>query len=845
MALLDDIQRVWRRFQRYTGDGLPNAPVGHPLSSGGDPRSGIYNPDKTEIRDLMISIAQSLGDPSALASILTQLDGKAGLANAGKFFRSRAEAVAIGQANLPVGLGVITTIENGAQVLRVPGNVAGEDNLFETYPQWSVALRVDAAAIAANAEALGGVMTPLMIGPTSFYRAATGVLGDRVFVFDQLNVVTNKSAWVRFHAHEAGTVLVKMFRRAGGVFTQIGADIPLAAKPGINVIQTEVEVPAGCYVGFYAPGIISHSNGSGIGFFEGVSGNETSFEDPAPATSRIINFSLEMSAVVRDTDVAVDQDFGIYNLPFDPRNAVQDKTFVFAGKAAANCAIQTVKLAARAAGQVAIKIFTRDEVSGYCDQIGDDLWLTAEAGENLFTGLSIPVPKGGMLGVYGTGVLGWVSGNLDDPAAQAFYENASGNSSSFSDAATAGHAICIGASTKAEAVGHGTGSGVVDAAVAVDALTVTPSVTLGRSGVNRGRVVGAAMAVTPSASGMTRYDLLMFDMAASTFSVLPGVERTVGYAVAQPKPALPSQKPIAVLKVTDAAVLPVMVHDIVNGEISALAANAEIVRAANRVLIPRTINTIRGRRPLRILGFGDSITAIQGGAVSDIEINGVNRDYATAPLTNANHYLRDGYPDEVVDAVPLYTSVQLGRDDDGAGQIHSRIGINWEVVAALERAGYELGTDLWYDNLGWSGRATAAAVSGTTPTAWLNTAISATADLVIVGLGMNERGNAGTQGRMVIIINALLASGKEVIVLDCPRPRNGTYHEWQYTSDALRGAAEFCGVPFVSYGDLAAGANLRSFGMHPGDVCEGNRINHPGLMELAGYGREVSKLLLG
>ena len=77
MPLLDDIQRVWRRFQRYTGDGLPNPPVGHPLSSGGDPRSGIYNPDKTEIRDLLVSIAQTLGDPSALASILTQLDGKA------------------------------------------------------------------------------------------------------------------------------------------------------------------------------------------------------------------------------------------------------------------------------------------------------------------------------------------------------------------------------------------------------------------------------------------------------------------------------------------------------------------------------------------------------------------------------------------------------------------------------------------------------------------------------------------------------------------------------------------------------------------------------------------------
>ncbi|WP_312531944.1 SGNH/GDSL hydrolase family protein [Paracoccus sp. (in: a-proteobacteria)] len=772
------------------------------------------------------------------------------LANAGKSFRSRAEAVAFGQENLPVSLGAITVLEGGALVSRVPGNAAGEDNLFSTYPQWSVALRIDAAELmgqaTSNASAIGGILTPLLIGPPSFYRAATAVLQDRVYVFDRLNSVANRAAWVRFHAHEAGTVLVKMFARNGDNFSQIGADIPVPAKVGVNIIPAEFDVPAGCYVGFYAPGIVSHSNGTGIGFFEGVSGNEAAFTDPTPATTRIINFSLEMSTVVRSTDSQVAQEFGIYNMPFNPSSPVQDKTFVFAGKAAADCVIRTVKLTARAAGKVAVKIFTRDDASGYCDQFGEDIWLTAEAGENLFSGLAITVPKGGMLGVYGVGVLGHAPGAVQNPATQAFYENTSGNSSSFMDATAASTtSLCVGASTIVETASLGVSSGVIDAAVAVDAMTILPSVTLGRSGVRRGRVTGAVMPISPPAFGMTRYDLLVFDMAASTFSVLNGVERTVGYAISQPKAALPSQKPIAVLKVTDATVSPVMVHDVIDGEISDLAADLEVKRARNRALIPRTIHMIRGQRPLRMLGFGDSLTAIQGGAVSTTEINGANRDYATAPLTNANHYLRDGYSDEVVDALPLYTSVQLGRADDGAGQIHSRIGINWEVVAALERAGYALGVDLWYDNLGWSGRATAAAVSGTTPTEWLEAAKATVADLVIVGLGMNERGNAGTQGRMVIIINELIASGKEVIVLDCPRPRNGNYYEWQYTTEALRGAAEFCEVPFVSYGHLAAGANLRSFGMHSSDVCEANRINHPGLLELAGYGREVSKLLLG
>lgn len=70
MPLLDDVQRVWRDFVRYTGDGLPNPPVGHPLSSGGDPRSGKHNPSKGEVRDLLIDILQTMGDPSALQELL-------------------------------------------------------------------------------------------------------------------------------------------------------------------------------------------------------------------------------------------------------------------------------------------------------------------------------------------------------------------------------------------------------------------------------------------------------------------------------------------------------------------------------------------------------------------------------------------------------------------------------------------------------------------------------------------------------------------------------------------------------------------------------------------------------
>lgn len=76
MALLDDINRVLRDFERYTGDGQPGAPSGAPLPTG-DPSSGIHNLLKHDLRELLKTIAQSMGDEGALQEIITQVGGKA------------------------------------------------------------------------------------------------------------------------------------------------------------------------------------------------------------------------------------------------------------------------------------------------------------------------------------------------------------------------------------------------------------------------------------------------------------------------------------------------------------------------------------------------------------------------------------------------------------------------------------------------------------------------------------------------------------------------------------------------------------------------------------------------
>jgi hypothetical protein len=55
MTVLDTINRVFREFKRYTGDGLAGEPTGAALPIG-DPQSGPYSPKKSELRAAFIEI---------------------------------------------------------------------------------------------------------------------------------------------------------------------------------------------------------------------------------------------------------------------------------------------------------------------------------------------------------------------------------------------------------------------------------------------------------------------------------------------------------------------------------------------------------------------------------------------------------------------------------------------------------------------------------------------------------------------------------------------------------------------------------------------------------------------
>ncbi|CAM3221258.1 hypothetical protein SAMN04488021_13047 [Paracoccus aminovorans] len=70
------------------------------------------------------------------------------IANGGKIFATRAQAVEAGQAAIPAALVRIVTIEGTALVVRGLG-ASADDPLFATYPYWGAVLRLDTASEAA------------------------------------------------------------------------------------------------------------------------------------------------------------------------------------------------------------------------------------------------------------------------------------------------------------------------------------------------------------------------------------------------------------------------------------------------------------------------------------------------------------------------------------------------------------------------------------------------------------------------------------------------------------------------------------------------------------------------
>lgn len=338
-----------------------------------------------------------------------------------------------------------------------------------------------------------------------------------------------------------------------------------------------------------------------------------------------------------------------------------------------------------------------------------------------------------------------------------------------------------------------------------------------------------------TASGMRRYDMIGWDGTAIT--AIAGAERA-----SDPEEYAPRRStfftPIARVQVGSTGIISADLVSPIRDRVPASVVNlvAGCVKEARRGA-PKFLAKVQARQPVRVLGFGDSITCQKGAQMpTRTTINGQYRD---ASVTG---YLSASYGADTLAGITTYTAAQLGRADDGAGQVHTRVGWNWSLVSALEARGYVLGTDLWYDNAAVGGFQTSDAWANGAPTSWLTTALAVPADLVCLCLGMNELGNVGTEDRMVSIVNRFKDAGRDVVLLEVPRPANGLIN-WRFTNSAIRRAAARSGVGSIPFSAISDGSLYPALGVALADITAAGSGVHPGPVELQAYGALLAKLV--
>ena len=749
------------------------------------------------------------------------------------------------------------------------------------------------------------------VGRISALATVTGAVPAKVYLRDQVSQKTGLVSRLFVDAAAAGNVTLKVYDLLGNAATQVGPDVVIAVPAaGAQVIDLTAALPikAGQRAALYGPGVVRYLGGTPPGLTYG-------FFEPA-ATGNVGNFTTSLPSAAFGNDFG----WGIYVLPMayeaaltkvvaneknvadlqesitptagtalgrtaalaSPAGAVPSTTYTRLQSFADDRTIQSVFVDAAAAGNVTFYVQDWDGVS--LKQSGSSFTVAVPAaGAQTIAVTSQFLGAGQVLGAYGPGVLRYQGGGV---AAFPFVEAAGSTGSSTPVLAPSlGNEIAYGVFARSltlvevrqrlasvtqriaalpTLIAAGVpviGEVVSDATVAIAGTVATVSATVARNGVANATYTGTP-AITLAAAGKVRYDILVLDMVAGTFSIVQGTARSattpIDPTVYSPEATLTLQQaPIAKLRVTSSAATAILQHDLVDGTLRSLAAEMQQRRARSQGRLRRFRGGMTAAKPLRIIGVGDSVTGLQY-AASDSSLlaapNGPIRDRASDNSNPAAAYLPVNYGSDYLSdtsKVPLYTSAQLGRGTYSPTAVHTRLGWNWELVAALEARGYVLGTDLRYDNFAVASQQTSGLVSGSTPSAWMS-AITALITssvsagervLVVLSFGLNELGNVDTATRMQTIIGLLKAAGADVIVMGLPRPLDSfsAPANQQYTNRALTRAAEVGGAAFAPIYDLVEGERLRAMGIFSADLAEANHLHHPGVTELAFYGRELAR----
>lgn len=334
-----------------------------------------------------------------------------------------------------------------------------------------------------------------------------------------------------------------------------------------------------------------------------------------------------------------------------------------------------------------------------------------------------------------------------------------------------------------------------------------------------------------------RYDLIHYTPSTGVIAATKGTERDRDQA--EFIPATPTGAiPLFNIHVRRGGNIAVPVYDVVETIRRARWNEVQEEITRNRRLLRPVIKKLRAGSAVKIVAYGDSNLAQMGGGYSLAAIrSAANTIYHDRTKDTGGLLLAPAYGSDVLATIPTYDNA------DGAGSVHTRYGMVWELIRALEAAyssaityknrsipGANSSSSIYH---GLDSTRLAAAVAGT------GDAIVGPADFALIGFGQNDFGFSAntTRVNVIAICQAFQAVGTIPIVLGCYRPHARDLHTqhttelWLRIQRELREAAYAVDCPHFSTLTFYADGENGALGLSPYDMSTGTKDVHPGIRE--------------
>lgn len=355
---------------------------------------------------------------------------------------------------------------------------------------------------------------------------------------------------------------------------------------------------------------------------------------------------------------------------------------------------------------------------------------------------------------------------------------------------------------------------------------------------------GVAVSVNYTGSLMA-VDAVVLDRGSLALSVIAGEARGRDALEKRAQPANQQQVVVAYVVKTQRGIYVAPRHF---GDISERYRDE-----LNRIRSARLRGKMMRSETINIAGTGDSI--MQLGDPTLASYTAPNGPYRDVPVTGS--YLNpnsDGIQSDITGAYPLYTSVQLGMPDDGAGAVHSKLGAHWVAIDAIQKA-YDCPVNFFNTAIG--GTTSASNISNGRPNgsepgrlAALNAVCAAgTMDALIVSFGMNSNTNTNVDEDLVAIANAVRAVHPDVTLIFTAQAKpNEVYRSgdaWQQQARQIQWAADYVGAVYIDMAVLWGNQGGPGLLATPtGFECSTTYVNHPGIAELRGMGELIARAML-